>query len=372
MTIRRQLFFSNVRILLLSFATLVFIGNISAFIIFRTGRPYSESLMEFIRPYRNDMRLIWILGIAFFIILISVVNNYYTHRMSKRIIKPLEPLSEGVHQINESNFSYRINYRNDDEFRPICDAFNEMAAKLETSAVRRQKEEANRRELIAGISHDLRTPLTSIKGCLEGIETGVASTPEMKDRYLKFMKNKTADLEHIIEQLFLFSKLDMDEFPLSLRRTDITAAVCDMIENSRAEYSSRGMDIKITGMPENVYVNADVIMLRNVIINIFENSVKYKTKKTVQMKVSAAAENNDVLLSLADNGPGVQADFVSKLFNAFYRTDPSRSRQGSGLGLTICGKIIERMGGSINAELPETGGLTIIIRLPLIQENGNA
>ncbi|MCL2479790.1 MAG: HAMP domain-containing protein, partial [Treponema sp.] len=258
MTIRRQLFFSNVRVLILSFATLVFVGNISAFIIFRTRRPYSESLRQFIEPYRNDMRLIWILGIAFFIILMSIINNYYTHRMSRRIIKPLEPLSEGVHQINDNNFSYRIIYNNDDEFRPICDAFNEMASKLEASAIHHQKEEANRRELIAGISHDLRTPLTSIKGCLEGIETGVASTPEMKERYLQYMKRKTADLEHIIEQLFLFSKLDMDEFPLSPRHTDLGLAVSDMMEDSRSEYALRGLDIKFSEMSKNAFVNADV------------------------------------------------------------------------------------------------------------------
>jgi signal transduction histidine kinase len=287
--------------------------------------------------------------------------------MMKRIVKPLEPLNEGVRQIHDNNLAYRIDYQNDDEFRPVCEAFNGMAARLETSTAQKQKDEANRRELIAGISHDLRTPLTSIKCYIEGIETGVASTPEMREKYLTIIKNKTANMEHIIEQLFLFSKLDMDEFPLTMRRTDITLAISEMIENSISEYASRGLTIQFEEMQKNIFVSADVQMLRNVIINILENSVKYKSSEHGQMLISVDVDNNSVLLRFADNGPGVQAEMLPKLFDVFYRTDPSRSKTGSGLGLAISVKIIERMGGSIHAELPPVGGLAIVINLPLLQ-----
>jgi signal transduction histidine kinase len=248
-----------------------------------------------------------------------------------------------------------------------------MAEKLEISAAQHKKDETNRRELIAGISHDLRTPLTSIKGCIEGIETGVAATPEMKEKYLTIIKNKAAAMEHIIEQLFLFSKLDMDEFPITIRRVDIVSAVSDMIEDSLSEYEKRGLSIRLTEMPQNIYVYADVLMLRNVIINILENSVKYKTKERCKMEISITMTDNCVLLRLADDGPGVQADMLPKLFDVFYRTDPARSKNGyeaggSGLGLAISLKIMERMGGKIYADLPITGGLTVIIELPI--QNG--
>jgi len=287
--------------------------------------------------------------------------------MTKRIVKPLDTLTEGVQQIQDNNFAYRIEYEGNDEFRPVCDSFNEMASKLETSTTQQKKDEANRRELIAGISHDLRTPLTSIKGCIEGIETGVASTPQMREKYLVIIKNKAADMEHIIEQLFLFSKLDMDEFPLSMRRVNISAAISDMIEDSAAEYSDRGLSIVLSEMPGNIYVTADELMLRNVIINILENSVKYKTRDRGQMEIGITLMNEFVLLRLSDNGPGVQADMLPKLFDVFYRTDPSRSKLGSGLGLAISLKIIERMNGRIYAELPVTGGLAVVIKLPLLQ-----
>ena len=373
MTIKRRLFISNARIIAISMAAFVFIARLAVFLLY--GRQSGVNLSNFRDTISNDSTMtMWLLVFAIFIILISVINSYLTHRMTKRIIEPLEPLSEGVRQIQNNNFAYRIAYQDDNEFRPVCDAFNEMAAKLELSTEQQKKDEANRRELIAGISHDLRTPLTSIKGCIEGIETGVASTPQMREKYLSIIKQKTTDLEHIIEQLFLFSKLDMDEFPLCMRRVDITLAITDMIEDSLSEYSLRGLSIKLTEIPKNIYVFADVLMMRNVVINILENSVKYKTKEHGQIEISAALAphadgDNFVLLRFTDDGPGVPADMLPKLFDVFYRTDPSRSRLGSGLGLAICVKIIERMGGSIYAELPADGGLAIIIKLPLHKEN---
>ena len=368
MTIKSRLFRSNIRIIVIAFAAFGVAVRAVGFLVFGPGKPDPERMATFRDSYNHETAtIIWILVIALFIILISLLNNFVTHRMTRRIVKPLEPLNEGVRQIQDNNFAYRIDYQNNDEFRPICEAFNEMAAKLETSNAQQKKDEANRKELIAGISHDLRTPLTSIKGYIEGLDTGVASTPEMREKYFSIIKSKAADMEHIIEQLFLFSKLDMDEFPLAMRRIDIALAVSDMVEDSVCEYASRGLAVQLSEMPKNIFVSADVLLLRNVIINILENSVKYKILERGQMEISATVVNDSVLLRLADNGPGVQSDMLPKLFDVFYRTDPSRSKLGSGLGLAISVKIIERMGGGIYAELPNAGGLAVMIRLPLAQ-----
>ena len=370
MTIKKRLFFSNLRMVIISIVAFMLAGRIAMFLLYGTFA-FDHETRESIRDsFRSDPSLpTIILVITLFIIVVSVINNFITHRMTKRILKPLEPLTEGVRQISNNNLAHRIAYTGNDEFKPICDAFNDMAAKLEAATVQQHKDEANRRELIAGISHDLRTPLTSIKGYLEGIETGVASTPEMKEKYFSIIKNKTADLEHIIEQLFLFSKLDMDEFPVTLRKIDITEAVSDIIEDCRSDYISRGLAIQLTGMPVNTYVSADVLMLRSIIINILENSVKYKTKEQGYIEISLIPEQDSVVLRLTDDGPGVQEEMLPKLFDAFYRGDPSRNKQGSGLGLAICAKIAARMEGSINAELPASGsGISINIRLRLWQD----
>ncbi|MCL2411123.1 MAG: sensor histidine kinase, partial [Treponema sp.] len=120
-------------------------------------------------------------------------------------------------------------------------------------------------------------------------------------------------------------------------------------------------------IPQNIYINADVFMLKNVIINILENSVKYKTKEHGQIKINIMQNDGYVFLRMTDNGPGVQAEMLPSLFDIFYRTDPSRSNKGSGLGLAISAKIIERMNGQIFAELPSDGGLSIVVKLPLLQ-----
>ena len=368
MTIKRRLFFSNIRIIIITFAVILLLGRMAITLFYKTGKLDPEAISIFIEAYRQNMEIIWALGIILFIIIISVINNFHTYLMTKKIIKPLETISKGVDQIYNNNFTFRIDYHNDDEFRTVCNAFNEMAAKLEASAIQRKKDEVNRKELIAGISHDLRTPLTSIKGSLEGIDTGIASTPEMKKKYLEFMKNKTAELEHIIEQLFIFSKLDMDEFPFAMSHVDISQVIIDIIEESIPEYSDRGLSIEFFQIPINLYVNVDAQIFRNVIINILENSVKYKTKEQGHIKIRVMRENNSVLIYLEDDGPGVQSDMLPKLFDAFYRTDPARSKQGSGLGLAISAKIIEHMGGSIYAQLSKSGGLAIVINLPLLRE----
>ena len=309
-----------------------------------------------------------------FVVVISGINNLLTLRLMNSIVRPLKALCEGGRQLHDLNLTYRISYRNNDEFRPACDAFDEMAAKLEASAAERQKNEANRRELIAGISHDLRTPLTSIKGYLEGLETGVASTPAMRDKYLAIIKNKAADMEHIIEQLFLFSKLDMDDFPLTLRPVAITPVLRDIMEEITGEYVMRGLDINLMEMPPDITVSVDTLYIRNVIINILENSVIHKTKERGRMEISAAwsdmSVRDTIVLRFADDGPGVTPDSLDKLFDAHFRTDPSRNKKGSGLGLAISSKIIERMGGTCRAELQETGGLVIVICLPAEQRAG--
>ena len=368
-TIKRRLFFSNIRMIFISFVAFVLTVRLVIFLTHGRGGPgpHNQAVMEYIRYSidRDSLMTAWIIIFAFFTILVSVINNIITHRMTKGIVKTLEPLSEGGRQIQAGNFAYRVNYKGNDEFRPVFDAFNEMVKNLETSNAQRQKEEARRRELIAGISHDLRTPLTSIKGYIEGIETGVAFTPEMQKKYFSIIKSKTADLEHIVEQLFLFSKLDMDDFPLNMRRCDIGLVVSDIVENSSAEYAARGLALNLAASLENIFVSTDVLLFRNVIVNILENSVKYKTSEHGQMEISIAAENDCALLRFADNGPGVQEEMLPKLFNVFYRADPSRSKQGSGLGLAISAKIIERMGGSIHAEPSAAGGLAVVIKLPL-------
>jgi signal transduction histidine kinase len=271
-----------------------------------------------------------------------------------------------VRQIRDGNLGYRIEYSESDEFAPVCDDFNRMAGRLEQAGAARERDEQSRRELIAGISHDLRTPLTSIKAYVEGLEQGVASTPDARKRYLDTIRSKTADLEHIIEHLFLFSKLDTGEFPYRVGRVDLGAVVSETASGVSEEYAERGLDISAAVPGTPVFTEIDAERMRYVLINIFENSLKYKNKERGRLSAEVRRERGRAVLTLSDDGPGVPDAALPRLFDLFYRGDGARSgaSRGSGLGLAIAAKMVRRFGGEISAKNSDGGGLSIEITLP--------
>ena len=362
MTIKRRLFLVNIRMILITIAGFFAVTLLVRFISFTIllgpwwGDPGPSGIDQYTSPER--IRNLYLISMAPFFVFICIVNSVFTYRMSKKITRPLEILAAGVKEIQSNNFAHRIEYNGDAEFEMLCQAYNDMALRLQDST-------EQRRILLAGITHDLRTPLTTIKGYLEGLEVGIASTPEMRDSFLLGIKNKTDSMEQIIERLFMFSKLDMDEFPLTLSRVDIMLAITDMLEELRGEYSKRGLIISIVDIPQNIFITTDIMFLSNAIINILENSTIYKTEDTGHLVISASLTGDFIQIRFADNGPGVNSDILHNLFNVFYRTDPSRQKKGSGLGLAISAKIIERLGGTIHAENCKPIGLAIVIQLPI-------
>ncbi|WP_145408610.1 sensor histidine kinase [Paenibacillus xylanexedens] len=301
------------------------------------------------------------------LIIVAIVTNWaLTKFVFRSIMHPIQIIVEGVHQLRDGNLKYRILYDKQDEFASVCTEFNEMAERLSYMVEERTENEINRRELIAGISHDLRTPLTSIKAYVEGLEKGVATTPQMKLKYFDTIKAKTASLEHIINQLFLFSKLDIGDFPLYLELVDISVEMKRTLTAFEAEYRPKGLNLFYGQQFPHAEILIDVVQFRNVIQNVLENSLKYKDKEHVDVTVTCIEDEQCVEIRLMDNGPGVSALELDKLFNVFYRSDASRKRPdlGSGLGLAISSKVIERLSGRIHAELAPTGGLSVIITIP--------
>jgi signal transduction histidine kinase len=307
--------------------------------------------------------LISVIMTALMIFTMAAVNQFLTRKIIKRIMKPLDTLSYGVRQIGGNNLACRLDYREDDEFRPVCDTFNETAARLETMVAEREKNEEVRRELIAGISHDLRTPLTSIQVSASGLASGVAATTEQREKYLAIIENQTAAMEHIIEQLFLFSKLDTGVFPADMQTVDCGAMIEDCVEELSGEYERRGLALIARELPHDARISIDPLLFRRVIINIFENAVNYKTAETGCLVIDYV-KGESIKITLADDGPGVAPEYLEKIFDVFYRADPSRNKKGSGLGLAISAKIIARMGGTVHAELPAAGGLAIVLNFP--------
>jgi len=326
----------------------------------------STTFSPYVQEPFNDYFYFAIIIFLVEIVLVFIINRSLTRFITKRITTPIEVLVSGVHEISDGNLDYRIKYDYKDEFQTICNDFNDMAQRLFDMVNARQKDEENRKELIAGISHDLRTPLTSIKAYIEGIEKGVSSTPQVQQKYIDTIKNKAADMEHIINQLFMFSKLDIGEFPLRLETVDVAEVIGDFIEESASEYKDKGLSVSFPKKTNGLFTDIDVVQFRNVLHNIFENSVKYKTSDHVKSEIACVDAGGSILLSVADDGPGVPEESVDKLFDVFYRGDASRKdpSNGSGLGLAITKKIIEQSGGTIRAENSSAGGLKITITLP--------
>lgn len=300
---------------------------------------------------------------------ILFTNRILTKYVLRRIEEPLDILADGAKEIGKGNLDYRIVYDGKDEFEPVCTAFNEMAQRLKFSIERTQREEESRKELLAGISHDLRSPLTSIQAYVEGLLDGVAGTPETQQQYLTIIKKKAEDIDRLVSQLFLFSKLELDEYPMELCSLRLDEMVFMLVQETGREYHQRGLEISVAADP--VTVIADPEQLCRVLTNIMDNSAKYKTADVGHLWITVERTGQSGRITLSDDGPGVSEASLPKLFDVFYRSDPARENPagGSGLGLAIAAKTIQKMGGTICAANRVEGGLSIVITIPGEEEN---
>ncbi len=304
-------------------------------------------------------------------ILLSVAftDRFLTRFVFRHVEQPLELLTDGVRQISEGNLDCRLEYDGKDEFLPVCRDFNDMARRLKESVERSRREEESRRELMAGLSHDLRSPLTSIQAYVEGLLDGVAATPEAQRRYLTTVKARAEELERMVERILTYSRMEREEMPRDAKPLQLDEYLRAEINEVSADYAGRGLDIAAELEP--FAATADAGELRQILLNLADNSLKYKERERALLTVRLRDEGGSCELSFTDDGPGVSAEALPKLFDEFYRADSSRSdrAKGSGLGLAIVAKAAKRMGGTVRAENAAGGGLSVILTLP---EGGDA
>ena len=291
---------------------------------------------------------------------IFFTNVYLTRSLFRHISEPLDELVAGVERIQQGDLDSPIAYTGRDEFKAACDAVDLMAAKLKAALEDEQRRTQSRKELIAGMSHDLKSPLTSIRAYSEALRDGVAATPELRQRYIETVCRKEQEIEGMVNRLFEFSKLDLSELPLDMNTVDAKATV----DTVAADYTA-ATDIDTAALA-GYTVLADESQLRRIAKNIIDNAVKYSGRECVRIAISAAAEGGGtVTLRFADDGRGVDDGQLDKLFDVFYRADPARERgtEGSGIGLAVVRKAAEAMVGSAAAEKSPLGGLCICVTL---------
>ena len=311
--------------------------------------------------------LVIVAGVLGLTVLLSILftNRFLIKFVFRHIQEPLDLLSHGVEEIGKGNLDYRIQYDGEDEFSGICRQFNNMAAHLQESVTESIRQEESRKELMAGISHDLRSPLTSILAYVEGLQEGVAKTPEKMAEYLNIIHDKTRQIQALVSQLFLYTKLDLAAYPIHPVALDLTGWLTRLAEGPGKDLAQRGLTVSLAEPLPQVTAWADPSELERVVLNCLDNSAKYKNKPEGQMTLTLTNLDESVRLTLADDGPGVAPGELSKLFTPFYRGDKARRdpTQGSGLGLAIAAKAIGRMGGRIWAAAGDPTGLTICIEL---------
>ena len=278
------------------------------------------------------------------------------------IVKPLARLKVAAENIKEGNLNFSVVADTDDEIGELCTAFEQMRIKLKEQIDISMQYEAENKELISNISHDLKTPMTAIKGYIEGIQDGVADTPEKMDKYMRTIYNKATDMERLSEELFLYSKLDSNSMNYSFAKVNLNDYFEDCVEELRLDLESRDIDLIYNNYADkDIIIIADPEQLKRVINNIISNSVKYIGKKKGVIQIRIKDEPEFVQIELEDNGKGIAKNELPYIFDRCYRTDASRnsSQGGSGLGLSIAKKIIEEHGGKIWASSVEGESTTI-------------
>ena len=268
----------------------------------------------------------------------------------RSIAVPLVKLRKATQNIKEGNLDFVLEVEGKDEFSQLCQDFEEMRKRLKESTEEKILMDKENKELISNISHDLKTPITAVKGYVEGIMDGVADTPEKMNRYVRTIYNKTNEMDHLIDELTFYSKIDTNRIPYTFSKLNVEDYFSDCAEELGLEMETKGIELVYANYVEkDVQVIADGEQIRRVIHNIVSNAIKYmeKPKGIIQLRVKDVGDF--IQVEIEDNGKGIAAKDLPYIFDRFYRTDVSRnsSKGGSGIGLSIVKKIMEDHGGKV-------------------------
>ncbi len=287
------------------------------------------------------------------------------------IISPIHKLQEAAQNVEEGNLNFEIKPEKDDEMGRLMQAFEKMRIRLRDNAEEKLKSDRESKELISNISHDLKTPITAIKGYVEGIMDGVADTPEKMDRYIRTIYNKANEMDRLINELTFYSKIDTNRIPYTFNKIHISDYFEDCVDELSVELDSSGISLTYFNyLEEDAVVIADAEQLKRVINNIISNSLKYMNKPKGVINIRLRDVGDFIQIEIEDNGKGIAAKDLPNIFDRFYRTDASRnsSKGGSGIGLSIVKKIIEDHGGKIWATSREGVGTVMYFVIRKYQE----
>ena len=317
------------------------------------------------RPWMETMTLSLFLSGGAAIVVILLLNTLFTRYQLKKLLQPVDALARAARRIEAGNFTQAIDYQGRDEFAPVCDAFNRMQEHLLAEQEKSAAYERARTDLVAGISHDLRTPLTSVKGYIKGLRDGVAQTPERQRQYLEVAYRKACDMDVLLQRLFYFSRMETGNLPLFREEADLGEFVARFAAETRPELEQAGGEITLELSPGPHPASFDPEQMCRVLTNLKDNALRYSGADRPVLSLAVERQGERTRIRFADNGQGVPETDLPRLFDQFWRADQARSSrngEGSGLGLYIARYIVEAHGGTIAAR--NENGLVFEISLP--------
>lgn len=381
-TVKRRIFLSNALMVLV---TLVIFLLINAAVI----KVYSESIeqeledsigtvtdedgleemLEGFTVRRNEFILLFLLDGILCITVLFLISQIFTRKLAGHIMEPLNALSDGAERIRNHDLTQDIAYSGDMEFENVCHSFNEMRKAILSGQEKNRKYEKARTDMIAGISHDLRTPLTAIRGTIKALLDGVASTAERQMKFLETAYRRTGDMDILLNQLFYISKLETGNMPLNLHIIELSTFINGYVKGKQELLQNEQTEVTADTGGITGYVSADAEQLWRIFDNLLENSRKYGGVTPLRVRITLERTEKGLSICFSDNGVGVPEDKLPYIFEEFYRIDESRNqKEGNGLGLYIVRYLIEAMGGNVRSE--STDGLRIFMEIREEEPNG--
>lgn len=306
------------------------------------------------------------------IVVLVLTNVLLTLYMSRHIIRPIMSLRSSALSFTAGNLNDPVIVHGKDEIGQLGAVFEKLRTQLIQSFSIQEQFENNRKELIVNISHDLKTPITSIRGYVDGLIEGVAFSLEKTERYLRTISTKAAEMDRLIDELFLYSKLDLNRMPFVFETVNVKAFLGDWMEELAFELEKEGVTLLFTiQIMDSIEMNVDRKSFRRVLENIIQNSLKYLNKAEKIIRLDAFISRSNLNLTIEDNGSGIPESALPYIFDRFYRADPSRNseKKGNGLGLAIAKRIVLEHSGSISAESTEGVGTKMAITIPISLHN---
>ena len=382
-TVKKRIFLSNA---LMVIVTLVIFLIINLFVV----KFYAESIEEEFRTsvegvtdgdglddlledwtvHRNEFILFFGADGILCIIVLVLISQLFTKNLTDHIMEPLDALAEGAKRIKENDLTQDIAYTGELEFENICAVFNDMQESILAEQEKNRKYEKARTDMIAGISHDLRTPLTAMRGTVKGLMDGVASTPEQQKKFLQAAYRRTGDMDMLLNQLLYLSRMETGNMPISMQTIEIGAFLKSYVRGKQEVIETGKEEITADTKEITAGVLIDPEQFQRVLDNLVENSRKYSETIPLRMKIKLEKTPKRVSICFQDNGVGVPEEKLPYIFEEFYRGDESRNKkEGNGLGLYIVKYLMEAMGGSVRAE--NADGLAVYLELPISPERSN-